>query len=151
MTTGMSNAAESDCLKLIGQNTAWANMGNAGGLQPSSVAGSHYVTLHTASPGQAGTQSTNEAAYTSYAREPIARSSGGYTVTGSNPTTLENAVAVTFPACTGGTETETFAAIGQEISGAGEVYFIVTLTASLAVSNGITPSFAIDALTVTLQ
>lgn len=148
MTTGMSNAGESSVLTLMFNNT---NFANAPVLQGSSSAGSFYIALHTTSPGQTGTQSTNEAAYTSYAREAVARSSGGWTITGSNPTTAENAAAITFPAATGGTETEQFASIGQETSGAGEVYFIVTLTASLAVSNGITPSFAIDALAVTLQ
>lgn len=148
MSTGMSNAGESSLQSLLFQNT---NFANAPVIQGSSSAGSFYIALHTSSPGQAGTQSTNEAAYTSYAREAVARSSGGWTVTGSNPTTAENAAAITFPACTGGSETEQFASIGQETSGAGEVYFIVTLTSSLAVSNGITPSFAIDALTVNLQ
>lgn len=151
MTTGMSNAAESDTLKLLFQNTNFANMGDATGVRGSSTAGSFYNGLHTTSPGQAGTQSTNEATYTSYARVAVARSSGGFTVTGSNPTTAENAAAITYPSATGGTETEQFSSIGQEASGAGEVYFIVTLTSSLAVSNGITPSFAINAQTVTLQ
>jgi hypothetical protein len=148
VTTGMSNAGESDLLKLLFQNTSFPN---APVLQASATAGSFFVALHTTSPGQAGTQSTNEAAYTSYARAAVARSSGGWTVTGSNPTTSENAAAITFPAATGGTETEQFASLGSLTSGAGEVYFIVTLSASLAVSSGITPSFATNALTVTLQ
>jgi hypothetical protein len=148
MSTGMSNAGELAVQDLLFQNT---NFGQAPVIQGSSTAGSFYIALHTSSPGQAGTQSTNEAGYTSYAREAVARSSSGWTVTGSNPTTAENAAAITFPACTGGSETEQFASIGQETSGAGVVYFIVTLTSGLAVSNGITPSFAIDALTVQLQ
>ena len=45
-----------------------------------------YVALHTADPGESGTQSTNEISYTSYARVAVARSSAGWTVTGSrNP------------------------------------------------------------------
>lgn len=147
MSTGMSNAGESQTQALWFQN---ANYSQAPILQGSSSAGSFYIALHTASPGQTGTQATNEAAYTSYARVAVARTSGAWTVTGSNPTTAENAAAVTFPAATGGSETETFASIGSLTSGAGVVYFIVTLTSSLAVSNGITPSFAIDSLTVTL-
>ena len=149
MTTGMSNAGESSVLTLLFQNT---NFANAPVIQGSASAGSFFVSLHTSTgPGQAGTQSTNEAAYTGYARVAVARSSGGWTITGSNPTTAENAAAITFAISTSGPESETLAALGQATSGAGEVYFIITLTATLVVNNGITPSFAIDALTVTLQ
>jgi hypothetical protein len=151
----MSNAAEADTLKLLFQNTNFANMGDATGLRGSTTAGNYFVALHTgAGPGQTGTQSTNEAAYVGYGRVGVARSSAGWTITGSNPTTAENAVAVTFGASTSGPETETFASIGQETSGAGEVYFIVTITSpggGLIVNPGVQPSFAINALTVTLQ
>jgi hypothetical protein len=88
MAGRIGNTAQSDLLKLVFQNIAMANVGNAGGLQPSTVAGSLFVALHTADPGAAGTQSTSEAAYTSYARVAVARSSGGWTVTGSSPTTV---------------------------------------------------------------
>jgi hypothetical protein len=149
MTTGMSNAGELATQELFFQNT---NFGQAPVLQGSATAGDFYASLHTSTgPGQGGTQSTNEAAYTGYLREGIVRSSSGFTVTGSNPTTAENAAAVTYPTATGGSETEEYAALGQESTGAGVVYFIITLASGLAVSNGITPSFAIDALTVTLQ
>ncbi len=60
---GMSNAAATAFLTLFFNNTAWANIGNAGGLLPSSVAGSLYLSLHTSSPGESGTQATNEIAY----------------------------------------------------------------------------------------
>lgn len=146
----LSNAAESDFLLLFFQNTAWANVGSAGGLQPSSSAGSIFVALSTGTLTATSTQSTTESAYTSYARQGVARNSGGWTKTGSSPTTAENAAAVTFPAATGGTETETNFSTGQEVSGAGEVYWYGALTASLAVSSGITPSFAINALTNTM-
>jgi hypothetical protein len=148
MTTGMSNAGELAVQQLMFQNT---NFGQAPVIQGSSSAGSFFVALHTANPGQTGTQSTSEAAYTSYAREAVARSSGGWTVTGSNPTTAENAAAINFPTATGGSETETYFSLGQETSGAGVIYFYGILSSSLAVSTGIAPSFAIDALTVTLQ
>jgi hypothetical protein len=133
------------------QNIAMANVGNAGGLQPSTVAGSLLVALLTADPGAAGTQSKSEAAYTSYARVAVARSSGGWTVTGSSPTTVENAAAVSFPAATGGSETETWFSVGSQSAGATEILWAGPLTSSLAVSNGITPSFAINALTCTLD
>jgi hypothetical protein len=150
MASAMGNTAESDLLKLLFQNTAWANLGSAGGLQPSSAAGSFFIGLSTGTLTGASTQTTTEAAYTSYARVAVARSSAGWTITGSAPTISENAAAVTFPAATGGSETETYAVIGRDTSGAGEVIFWGALTSSLAVSNGITPSFAINALQATM-
>lgn len=61
---GMSNAAATAFLAHFFTNVAWVNVGNAGGLLPSSVAGSLYLSLHTASPGEGGTQATNEISYT---------------------------------------------------------------------------------------
>ena len=146
MSGGLSNTFENALLQLILANQAAANVGNTAGLQPSSVAGSVYASLHTATLTGASTQSTSEAAYTSYARVAIARTTGAWTFTGSSPTTGENSGAVTFPAATGGSETETYAAIGTAASGTGEILWWGPLTSSLAVSSGITPSFAINAL-----
>jgi hypothetical protein len=147
----MGNASENDLMLLLFNNTNWANVGNSGGLQGSSSAGSFYIGLATSSPGAGGNQSTNEAAYTGYTREAIARTSSGWTVTGSDPTTAENTAACTFPLCTGGSETEEYVIVGRDSSGNGEIMFFGSLTANLAVSAGITPSFAINALTCTMQ
>jgi hypothetical protein len=138
-----SNSGETSLWDLVFQNTTFVQ---APLIQGSSSAGSFFISLHTASPGAAGTQSTSEAAYTSYAREAVARTVGGWTITGNAPIIAENAAAVTFPAATGGSETETAFAFGQETSGAGVVYGYGNLSSSLAVSSGITPSFAIDAI-----
>lgn len=145
----LSNAAQTSLLDLLFENTAYANVGNSGGLQPSSVAGDFYIALHTANPGAGGSQSTSEAAYTGYARVGITRASASWTLSGSSPTTIANAAAVTFPAATGGSETETYFSIGLESSGATPILAYGALTASLAVSAGITPSFAIGAMTCT--
>jgi len=56
---------------------------------------------------------------------------------------------VTFPACTGGQETLTYAGVGTGASGAGKLLYSGALTASLVVSNGITPAFAQAALVIT--
>lgn len=61
---GMANAAATALLLLLLNNTAWANIGDAGGLQPSAAAGSTFLSLHTATPAESGTQSTNEISYT---------------------------------------------------------------------------------------
>jgi hypothetical protein len=146
-----TDAFESDLLKLIFNNTTLANIGDATGLVGSTTAGSLYVSLHTSDPGETGSQTTNETSYTSYARVAVARGSGSFSVSGSAPTQVANVSAVTFPACTGGSATITHFGIGTASSGAGHLLLSGALSSSLAVSNGITPSFAASALVVTLD
>lgn len=141
-----SNAFENAILLLLFNNTDFANIGDAAGLQNSATAGSLYVSLHTSDPGEAGSQTTNETAYTNYARVAVARSGAGWTVSGNG---VSNAAAVTFPACGTTGATLTHFGIGTDSSGAGTLLFSAALTASLAVSSGITPSFAIGQLSVT--
>lgn len=143
-----TNAFETALLTLYFNNTDHANIGDAAGLQNSAAAGSFYISLHTADPGEAGSQTTSEATYTSYARVAVARSGAGWTVSGNN---VSNAAAINFPAATGGTNTITHFGIGSDLSGAGNLFFKGALTASLAVSSGITPSFAIGELDVNLD
>lgn len=145
----LSNTSEGNVLALIFQNSNWANLGDATGLRGSTVAGSLYVSVHTADPGETGTQTTSEASYTGYARAAVARSGAGWTVSGTAPTQAANAAAVSMGACTAGSETLTHFEVGRDAAGTGEAIFIGALTASLAVSAGITPSFAIGALVCT--
>lgn len=137
------NTFENDLLKLIFNATAIANLADNADTSPLTDL---YVSLHTADPGEAGTQETNEAAYASYARVAVARTSGGWTVTDN---AAENAAAITFPEATGGSETITHFAVGTAPSGAGKILYYGALTASLAVSAGITPEFAAGAIDVT--
>ena len=95
-----------------------------------------YVSLHTANPGAAGTQSSSEAAYVGYARVPVVRSSAGWTLSGE---TIFPVSPIVFPTSTGGTETETYFGIGSAASGAGVLYYSGTLTPPVVVSNGIAP------------
>ena len=142
----MSNAAEQALLDLIFLNIDWANVGDAAGLQNSATAGNLYVALHTADPGETGDQTTNEIAYTSYARVAVPRSGVGWTRTSS---TVENAALVQFPQCTGSSGTATHFSIGLLSSGAGQIVLSGALNASLAISSGIQPQFAAGALTAT--
>jgi hypothetical protein len=59
-----------------------------------------------------------------------------------------NAGAVTFPQATGGSETATDFGIGFAVSGTGSLTASAALDSGLAISNGITPSFAIGELDV---
>jgi hypothetical protein len=105
-----------------------------------------YVALHTADPGEAGSQTTSECAFGSYARVTVARSGSGFTVSGD---TASNAAVIAFPECTSGSETVTHVSIGTASSGAGQILYKGALTASRSVSSGITLQFAIGALQVT--
>ena len=143
-----SNAFETALLSLIFENANAANVGDATGLRGSSTAGVFYISLHTGDPGEGGNQTTSEATYTSYARVSVARSTAGWTVSGNS---VSNDAAINFPAATGGTNTITYFGIGSDSSGSGNLFMSGALDSSLAVSSGITPSFAIGALTATLD
>lgn len=143
-----TNAAETAVLSLIFLNNNWANIGDGTGLRGSSSAGSLYISLHTADPGEAPAagQSQSEVSYTSYARVAVARSGSGWSVSGNSAT---NVSSIVFPACTGGSSTATHFGIGTDSSGNGNLLFSGQLTAQLAISNGITPSFNASGLNVT--
>lgn len=142
-----TNAFETALLTLYFNNVDHANIGDAAGLQNSAAAGVFHISLHTADPGEAGSQTTSECAYTGYARIPVARSGAGFTIAGN---AVSNAAAITFGQKTAGSdETVTHFGIGSDLAGAGNLFFSGALTASRLISNGITPSFAIGALTTT--
>jgi hypothetical protein len=136
---------ENGLLSLIFTNANYANVGDATGLRGSSTAGVFYISLHTADPGEDGDQTDNESAYTNYARVSVARSTAEWTVTAG---VADNDNAITFPACGVTGSTVTHVGIGSDTSGAGNRF--MNGTASLTVSNGITPSFAAGALDISL-
>lgn len=81
-----------------------------------------YVSLHTADPGEGGSQTTNEATYTGYARVAVARSALGWLVAGNaaNPVS-----AITFPSPGGASPSNTIThwGIGSDPTGAGTLFF----------------------------
>lgn len=138
------NTFENDLLKLILQATAIANLADNAASAPLT---NLYVALHSADPGEAGDQTTSEIAYTGYARVAVARSGSGWTVTGN---AAENAAAITFGQKTGGADvTATHFSVGSAASGTGKIFYKGALTASLLISNGVTPEFAAGALDIT--
>ena len=140
------NTFENDLLALIFNNTDIADIGDASGLQNSATAGSLYVALHTADPGEAGTAATSEATYTNYARVAVARSGAGWTVSGATAT---NAAQITFPQCGASGNTITHVSITTALSGTSKILYSGALNSSLAVALNITPLFAASGLTIT--
>lgn len=143
-----TNVFENGLLSLIFENANYANVGDATGLRGSTTAGVFYISLATADPGETGTQTTSEANYTSYARVSVARSTAGWTVAAG---VADNDAAINFPAATGGSSTATNFGVGSDVSGVGNLFLKGALAGSLAISSGITPSFAIGALDVSLD
>jgi len=143
-----TTAFETDFLELIFNNANIANIGDTTGVRGSSAAGSLYVCLFTGDPGEAGSIA-NECDYTGYARVAVARSAGGWTITGD---TASNTAAVTFGECTAGSETAThFGIAAADVESTADLIFYGTLDSSLAISSGIIPEFIAGAIDVTEQ
>jgi len=127
------NTFENDFLKLIFNATTIANIANNATSGPLTDL---YVSLHTADPGEAGTQNTSQCAYTGYSRVAVARSGSGWTV---NNNSVSPAASITFGACTVGNETATHWAVGTAASGAGKILYYGTIDPDIVISPGVTP------------
>lgn len=143
-----TNAFEDKVLSLYLTNADAANIGDATGLRGSSTAGVLWVSLSTGTLTDTSDQSTTEATYTGYGREDVARSTAGWTVTSG---VGDNDAAITFGACTAGSSTVTHFGLGFNETTAGSLDIWGALTASLAISTGITPSFAAGSLDISVE
>jgi hypothetical protein len=139
-----STATCNSILALIFNATAWADIAENDTSSPST---NLYVSLHTATPGVGGAQTTNETAYTNYARVAVVRTTSGWTVPSGGATA--NAALIQFAQCGVTGATVTHVAIGTAASGTGTVLYAGALNSSLAVANLIQPQFAIGDLDIT--
>lgn len=130
------NTFENELLEHIFNNADIALIGDATGLRGSSADGDLYVSLHTADPGEGGSQTTSETSYGSYARVAVARDGTGWTVTANS---VSPQAAISFPQCSSGTATITHAAVGTASSGAGKLLYSGTVTPNISVATGVTP------------
>lgn len=128
------NTFESDILALIFNATAIANLADNAAASPLT---NLAVALHTADPGEAGNQSTNETAYTGYARVNVARTSGGWTITGNSVSPNAN---IDFGQCTASPGAAiTHASVGPTGGGATKIFYSGALSASIAMAVGVIP------------
>ena len=133
----LGNTTETEILTYIFDTTAPAWAGNA----------SFWVALHTADPGEAGTATTSEAAYTNYARVSVSRTTG-FTVSGNS---VENAALIQFPQSGGsGTDCTHFSVVTTS-SGAGQIILRGALSATVPTGSGVQPQFAAGDLTATID
>lgn len=128
-----SNTWENAILELLFNATGFANIADNAGTGPLS---NLYVSLHTSSPGEAGNQESNEATYTDYARVAVARTSGGWDVSGNSVSPVADIV---FPQASGGSETITHAGIGTDSTGTGRLLYYGAVSPNIAVAVGVTP------------
>jgi hypothetical protein len=132
-----SDAFENDFLRLTFNAIAIANLADNAAASPLT---SLFVSLHTADPGEAGTEATSEIAYTGYARIGVNRNSGGWTVTANS---VSPAATISFGAMTAGVGgTVTHFAVGVAVSGATKVLYRGTVTPNIVVTNGVTPQLS---------
>lgn len=138
-----SDAFENSLLKLIFNAVAIANLADNAASSPLT---NIYVSLHTADPGETGTQATNEAAYTGYARIALVRTSGGWTVTANS---VSPAAAVNFGACTASPGSPiTHMGVGALSAGAGTLFYSGAISPNITMANGVTPQLT-TATTIT--
>lgn len=121
-------------LRLIYNGTSIPNLADNAVVSPLTVL---YVRLHTADPGEAGDQSTNEVAYTGYAAVAVTRNGTGWVVTGNS---VSPVFGIEFPEMTGGVSgTATHASVGTAATGAGKIIHKGALTPSIVYALGVTP------------
>jgi hypothetical protein len=130
-------------LALLYNATAWANVADNAASSPITQI---PMALATASYGVSSTMSSNETAFTNYARVNVPRSTSGWTAPASRATS--NVAAIEFPQCGVTGATITSACTGKG-AGASDIYHYGDLNAPIAVSNQIQPRFPAGAVTIT--
>lgn len=142
---GFATTSANEVLDLLLRATTMADFAENDTTSPAT---NLYVALHTADPA-AGTQATSEAAYTSYARVAVARSTG---FAAASSAATSNAGTITFPTCTGSSSTCTHFSIGKGSSGATQILLSGALTSTVVISVGNpVATFAAGDLDITLD
>ena len=125
---GMSNGLEAGLLSLVFQAVALANYAdNAGSSPETNIA----TSLHTGDLTATSAQNVNETGYSGYVRKNVARSAGGFSVSGGVMTPIADIV---FDTCTSGSGSLTHMAYGKASGGS---------TALVLVSGVVTPNIVL--------
>jgi hypothetical protein len=139
-----TNGTETAILSLIFTATTWADIAENDTTGPAT---SFWISLHTASPGEAGDQTSNETAYTGYARQQVTRDGTGWTVTGGSVT---NDGEIAFPQCTASPGSAlTHVGIGKSETSTGTLLLYAALDSSVTMQVGTVPIFSAGELEIT--
>lgn len=126
---------ETDILALLLTATAIANVADNTSSTPLT---SIQVSLHTADPGDAGTQGTSEANYTGYTRIAVTRSTAGFAVANGSASPV---AAITFPEAAS-TTTMTLTHFGLGATSAttgGKLFYSGTISPNISIGAGVQP------------
>jgi hypothetical protein len=137
-----SNALETSILGLLFNATAIADLAQDDSTGPATTL---TVSLHTADPGEGGTMTTSETAYTGYTRMTVARTSGGFTVASGAVTLVAN---LDFPECTASPGAAiTHFGLGTGVSN--NLMYSGTVTPNITMAVGVIPRLKNTAAIVT--
>jgi hypothetical protein len=129
-----SNTFENDFLKLIFNGTPIANLADNAASSPLTDL---YLTLHTADPGEAGNQSTNEVSYSGFARIAVGRNGTDLVVTNNQ---VVPAADVEFAEAGSGVNTSApFYSIGTSSSGTGKILYRGAISPTITITEGVVP------------
>lgn len=145
---GFSDRTESDILQLWLANKAIAQVASTA---TSSAFTNTWVALHTADPGDTGTQGTNESTYAAYTRIAVARTTTGW-ATSTSAGNASPVAAINFPQNTAtSTATFNYASIGwSSATTDGTIIASGSLNPAINLSQNVTPqlttgsSFTLD-------
>jgi hypothetical protein len=126
------NTFETSILNLIFKGTAITSLADNAASSPAT---NLWVALHTADPGEAGTQTTSEATYNGYARVAVARGAG-WTVSGNSVSPAAN---IDFPANSGSSQTLTHFSVSTASSGGATILYYGAISPNIVANTGLTP------------
>lgn len=124
---------ENDLLKLIFNATTITGLARDDAAPITTIT----VALHTADPGESGTQATSEATYGSYARVTVPRTTGTPGWTASSAGSTSPTANIDFPQASSGTNTITHFSLGTGV--ANKLLYSGTVSPSISVTSGVTP------------
>lgn len=139
-----STALCNQYLGLVFNATAMPNIADNASSSPLT---NLYLSLHTASPGTGGSQTTNETSYTNYVRVAVVRTTSGWQLPSGGST--QNNLLTQFAQCGVTGATITHVGIGTASTGSGTMLYAGALNSSLTVANLIQPQFSAGGLVVT--
>jgi hypothetical protein len=141
----IADVTENAILNLVFRAVAWANYADNAAASPETLIN---LALHTADPADAGSMSTSEVTYTSYARATVARTTGGWSAASGG--SISPAANIDFAAGTGGSGTATHFSTGKSGGGAAAILWSGTVTPNIVTGTGVTPRLT-TASTITLD
>lgn len=131
---GIGATTRAAILDLVFLASAWADYAQNDGSGPET---NISFALATADYTASGTMDSNEATYTSYARQDVPRSGSGFTRTANSISPNSD---IQFPIGTGGSETITHFACGHTANGGGEpTLWYGTVTPTISAGTGVRP------------